>query len=376
MQRITNDNLHTYLLNGENDTVEFKLRVPEHPKIIALLISAFANTKGGSIIFGYDEATKNIVGVNDAQVNNLKSLSMHPSYKKICSVYTIKSNNKVVAVLDVQKSQNDIYIDNIAYIRNGSQTLCKIGNIRSKHLREFIYEIQYKNRNPQNLKALELLNDVSTNPERRILSGTHLYRCRIINDEKDIGNKPPFYGYGKEESFVPPINLSRDMRANYRYIPYLYCANHPYTALVEVRPRLGAKVSVATVQVNEELTLLDFTLKSTSKKITNPKINLFSDLSMLYSKPVSADDNLLDYIPTQFVAEYAKKLGYDGIAFRSSLTPELDDYGIYSENHDRYNIVVFNYHKCEATASNIVSITRNFFDCEQTDSDPNRIIFK
>ena len=55
------------------------------------------------------------------------------------------------------------------------------------------------------------------------------------------------------------------------------------------------------------------------------KINFFADLSALYSKPIANDDDVLDYIPTQFIAEYVKNLGYDGIAFRSSLTPELTD---------------------------------------------------
>ena len=64
---------------------------------------------------------------------------------------------------------------------------------------------------------------------------------------------------------MPPPSLTRDLRANYRYIPYLYCANHPYTALVEVRPRLGANVSVAMITTRAELTLLDFTLKDIPK---------------------------------------------------------------------------------------------------------------
>lgn len=63
------------------------------------------------------------------------------------------------------------------------------------------------------------------------------------------------------------------MRANYRYIPYLYCANHPYTALIEVRPRLGANVSVATIVVDEEIRLLDFTLKNIPKSMSKVKIN-------------------------------------------------------------------------------------------------------
>ncbi len=242
--------------------------------------------------------------------------------------------------------------------------------IRSQYLREFIREIQYKNRNPRDVKALVLLDDISTNPERVLPEGMKLFRGRIIDDETKINKEKGYYGYGAKDSFVPPAKATKDLRANYRYIPYLYCANHPYTALVEVRPRLGARVSIATIRVNKELHLLDFTMQKTSKKMSDSKKKLFADLSMLYSKPVTVDDDILDYIPTQYIAEYAKNLGYDGIAFRSSLTPELNDQDI--EKHkelDRYNVVIFKYEKCEPVKSNVVQVTTNYVECQQVDED-------
>lgn len=223
--------------------------------------------------------------------------------------------------------------------------------IKSKILRDFIKEIQYQNRNPKDTKALELLDDISTNPEIVLDKDSSLYRCRIVTDKNKIGKEKDFYGYGAKESFVPPANLTRDLRANYKYIPYLYCSNHPYISLVEVRPRLGSLVSVATIINNEPIRLLDFTIRNKPSKMTEPKQNFFSDLSTLYSTPITNDDNVLDYIPTQFIAEYVKNRGYDGIAFSSSLTPAINE-----RYPDRFNIVVFNYQKCTVVKSNIVDI--------------------
>lgn len=240
----------------------------------------------------------------------------------------------------------------------------------SRLLKTFINEIQYKNRNPRDLRAIELLKETSTNPERILPIGTQLFRCRIIDDVAKINKKKGFFGYDAQNSFVPPPDKTRDMRANYRYIPYLYCANDPYTALVEVRPRLGAQVSVATIQVNEEIQLLDFTMQTTPPKMTDAKKNLFSDLSTLYSKPITSDDDIIDYIPTQYIAEYAKNLGYDGISFRSSLTPELESQD--PKNHpewDRCNIVVFHYDKCSAIKSNVIEIAESYIGCQQIDAD-------
>ena len=64
--------------------------------------------------------------------------------------------------------------------------------IKSKYLQEFIKEIQFKNRNPQNIKALELLNDISTNPEMTLYSGENIYRCRIIANNDKINQKNNF----------------------------------------------------------------------------------------------------------------------------------------------------------------------------------------
>lgn len=187
-------------------------------------------------------------------------------------------------------------------------------------------------------------------------------------------NGEDFFGYDAKESFVAPPNKTRDMRANYRYIPYLYCANHAYIALIEVRPRLGAQVSVATIRVDEKIRLLDFTMQNPSKRMTGPKRNLFNDLSMLYSTPVTSDDDILDYIPTQYIAEYAKNLGYDGIVYRSSLAPELNSQEIINSlDLDRYNVVVFNYKKCSVIKSNVVRVTASYIESEQTDADLLRL---
>ena len=91
----------------------------------------------------------------------------------------------------------------------------------------------------------------------------------------------------------------------------------------------------------------------------------------MFSKPVTDDDDITDYIPTQFIAEYAKRLGYDGIVFRSSLVPDINE-----NQMERFNIVVFNYQKCEPVKSNVIEITNQFYDCHQIDEDSKRINIK
>ena len=61
--------------------------------------------------------------------------------------------------------------------------------MRSRILEEFTEEIQFKNRNPQNIRVLNLLDDKSTNAEPILPAGTYLYRCRVITDTSKIAQE-------------------------------------------------------------------------------------------------------------------------------------------------------------------------------------------
>ena len=197
----------------------------------------------------------------------------------------------------------------------------------SRKLSEFIKEIQYKNRNPVDNNVLKMLQEMETNPELLFDSQQYLYRSRIVHSKDKLNGEYPFFGFGKDGS------------------------------VVEVRPRLGARVSVARIRVNERLRLLDFSLQNYPKGMKSVKINLFHALSQLYSKPVTEDDDTLDYIPTQYIAEFVKRIGYDGIVFKSSL---------YNDENS-VNVVIFNFDKCEAVGSVVYDVTRNDYTCEMED---------
>ncbi len=218
----------------------------------------------------------------------------------------------------------------------------------SKKLGEFVKEIKEKNRNPVDTSVLEELNSTETNPFVNVPPGQVFYRCRVVKDNRNtIGVDPGFVGYNAVESFVPPKNKTKDMRANYRFIPYLYVASTKDLAVVETRPRIVDTVSIATITVQEDMLLFDLRQVKDKSEKRNVKDNLLIDLSVLYSKPVETTDNTDDYLPTQFIAEYIKKLGYDGIIYPSS-------HGAKKETD--YNLVVFNYDKCYASGSELKAL--------------------
>jgi predicted HTH transcriptional regulator len=60
---MTIEDIKKLVARGEGPTIEFKSGVPK-PEVIAQLISAFANTEGGTVLFGIREPDQ-IVGLDD-----------------------------------------------------------------------------------------------------------------------------------------------------------------------------------------------------------------------------------------------------------------------------------------------------------------------
>ena len=211
---------------------------------------------------------------------------------------------------------------------------------------EFVKEIKFNNRNPQNISLLKTLDNLSANPTTIVEKGEKFFRCRVVNNDLDkVDVDKNFKGYNEKGSFVTPREKASDMRANYRFIPYLYVASSEKIAMLETRPKDVSLVSVANIVVCEELTLFDLRkTKELSDHSRNVKDNFLIDLAELYSKPVDTNDDQIDYVPTQYIAEYIKNLDYDGIIYPS--TKGKDKY-------KDYNIVIFNYEKCRAKSSKL-----------------------
>lgn len=65
---------------------------------------------------------------------------------------------------------------------------------------------------------------------------------------------------------------------------------------------------------------------------------------------------------------------YDGIAFESSLAPELRSQDVVAHPElDRYNVVIFNYKKCYPIKSNLVKVKQQYIECSQLDNDVEHI---
>lgn len=175
------------------------------------------------------------------------------------------------------------------------------------------------------------LAEVETTARKRqttLPANTELWRAQLGHDME------PHYENGEyiadfpvqlpPDRMVPLKGEAREGRANPKGIPYLYLATTYETAMSEVRPWVGALVSVGRFQTTRELRIVDcaqddkgfrFHFEEPSPELR--ELDVWSDINRAFSSPIAPTDSSADYVPTQILSELFAKSGYDGISYKS-----------------------------------------------------------
>lgn len=152
------------------------------------------------------------------------------------------------------------------------------------------------------------------------------YRARILTGETP---------YEIKDMGAPPKRLATHGRANPPGIPYLYLGSIRETAAAEVRPHTGEVACVAEFAVVVPLAAVDL---RNPRKLVSPFLladangigQLRADIAFLESlgdeltRPVLPRGAAIDYIPSQYLCEFIKKIGYEGVVYRSSVSEGIN----------------------------------------------------
>jgi hypothetical protein len=147
------------------------------------------------------------------------------------------------------------------------------------------------------------------------------YRARVHSTEAALA---------ANEMGAPPKKLTSHGRANPAGIPYLYIASKAETAIAEVRPHAGDIVSVAEITIPFGLNILDlrhprqtvspFILADEQEiEVLRGDIEYLERLGNELTRPVPQRLAAFDYIPSQYLCEFAKNRDFDGVMYRSSV---------------------------------------------------------
>ena len=153
-----------------------------------------------------------------------------------------------------------------------------------------------------------------------------------------------FKGYNGKESTAPPAEKTPSGRANPANIRYLYLCEDKETPIYEMRPIIGQKLSIAKFKLNRDVKIYDLTFSSDiSANGGSDDTSLFQSIGVMFSVP--NDGQEAEYIPTQFLAEQIKRMGFDGLRFNSSL------------HSGGINVVLFNPEDCTAVSSDLIEVS-------------------
>lgn len=137
------------------------------------------------------------------------------------------------------------------------------------------------------------------------------------------------------EMGAPPKHLASHGRANPTGIPYLYLGSQPDTAIAEVRPHTGESACVAEFTIPSGLTAVDL---RNPRQLVSPFVladasaigQMRADIPFLerlgeeLTRPVLPRSAAIDYLPSQYLCEFIKKSGFDGVVYRSSVSAGIN----------------------------------------------------
>jgi len=223
---------------------------------------------------------------------------------------------------------------------------------------DFAEEIKFNNRFfPESSKLLQAVNEIFDKHVETIETGTKFYRARLIELNNMNVKDDILSGFPKKESLAPDAQLSTAQRASPEKISYLYAAEDEYTALSETRPGILSFISLAELESIEELKVLDLWID-----INVPNKNSdHSELASRFSAVIAEKEKGIDYLPMQFVAEYVKSKGADGIRYTSF------------QSQGGKNIVIFRKEKVRYLLSKIMynqNVAYSFLDITNPERKP------
>lgn len=204
--------------------------------------------------------------------------------------------------------------------------------------------IQNSTRYIFNEETEQFLEEVKCTSQSRRLSynkGDLFWRAQLGSDAPNVFDVEGNVIYSEEAPYPPermkPLkNLAREGRANPKGIAYLYLATSKNTAMSEVRPWIGGKISLAKFKLNRALTVINCSENHSVHPLYFKDVGFYEPgdkkkensvwtyINKAFSMPVLPNEDRAHYAPTQVIAELFKKAGFDGVAYKSMLSDGLN----------------------------------------------------
>lgn len=193
---------------------------------------------------------------------------------------------------------------------NNEEFLKSHSLLRSNSWDDFVEAVKKQNRFHTNHIELSILNRYCSFIRKVYKKGSIFYRGRIS----------PENGFPAEEMDAPPSDKATAGRANSAGIRCLYLANDLDTTIHEIRAGVFDYISVGCFELTEDIVVVD--LKAIDHispfiegcDFLEHAINKehLKRINMEIGRALRRSDSVLDYIPTQYIADFIKSILHDG----------------------------------------------------------------
>ena len=121
---------------------------------------------------------------------------------------------------------------------------------------------------------------------------------------------------------APPVGTTSAGRLNRPGISFLYLASDEDTAVAEVRPHPGEFVSLGSFVISKPVSVADLSRHSLADLFRTDKdlqkLETIIAMERAFSTPAPPTDRQV-YSLTQFLSDVLRKMGFDGVKFRSTV---------------------------------------------------------
>ena len=207
----------------------------------------------------------------------------------------------------------------------------EFGVVRGLHWNQFSESIKYGNRFHSGMFNADAFASYLSIISKKYPAGTEFYRARITSNSN---------GFITSEMNAPQKEKRSAGRINPEGIGVLYLSSDDKTVLNEVRANTFDYVTIGKFKSIKEIKVVNLSgLSGTSpflyqgeleKYAANRKI--FQEIALEIAKPLRRSDSLIEYLPTQYIAEFIKSQGYDGVEYTSTLCEGGYNIAIFDEN--------------------------------------------
>jgi len=277
--------------------------------------------------------------IKDILKHDWKIFNLHPNliYKLIISLCKQR-----------YKDQPELF-NNVVGIRESTDTayLKTHSILKDNKWEDFEKGIKTKNRFHSNFINTDLLDFfLQQVMVPRCKKDNLMFRARICPDKT---------GFSSLDMGAPPEHLAKDGRVNPVGISILYLSNEEKTTLHEVRAALFDYVTIGIFELQEDIRIIKLSqidhispslLTPNNFDLTEYAINLphLRKLALEIAKPIR-NFNVLDYLPTQYICDFIRSKGYDGIEYNSTM------------HEGGVNLAIFEPNRFKCTRTKIYEIT-------------------